>query len=546
MCGIFFYLNNEEKDFDIGYVFNQFMKLQPRGPDSSQVFIDKNLFMGFHRLAINDLSFQGNQPMFHNNIAMICNGEIYNCKEIIDKYNLTCTSQSDCETIIQLYSSLYSDVENYELDVTKIVEKLSQTLEGEFAFIIYDKERNHIIACRDRYGVRPLFIGYDPTIKKIGFASELKALDNLFDHVHQFFTSAYMVLNIDSFELFLSMYNIISEPVDDIKVDYDKVKELFIKAVSTRLLADRPICALLSGGLDSSLVCGVLSKYCIKPHNRLETFSIGLEGSIDLKYAQKVADFIQSDHHEVIVSAEEMLDAIEEVIRITETFDITSIRASIPNFLISNYIRMNSSCKVVFSGEMSDELFGSYLYFKNAPNVLEFHDESNRLLEEIMYYDNLRADRCISSNGLEARVPFSDTKFVKYIQSIDPAFKMSNDKIEKHILRKAFENDNILPYDVLYRKKCALSDGVSQKEKSWHLIIQDHIDKLVDDEEFLRESVKFTHCIPYTKEAYYYRKVFHKYYRHANVIPKYWLPKWCGDNVTDPSARELKDIYEEN
>ena len=543
MCGIFLYLNNEDKDVDTGYIFNEFMKLQPRGPDNSQVFIEKQLFMGFHRLAINDLSFLGNQPMFHHdNIALICNGEIYNCKEIIEKYQLKCSSLSDCETIIQLYSLLSKQND----DINVVMDQLAKALEGEFAFIIYDKTRNNIIACRDRYGVRPLFVGYENEIKKIGFASELKALDNLFEQVYQFFPSSFMVLDIESFQLMINMYNVISEPVDDVKVDYVKVKDLFIDAVKKRLLTDRPLCALLSGGLDSSLVCGVLSKYCIKPPNRLQTYSIGLEGSVDLMYAKKVADFIKSDHYEVLVTAEEMLDAIEEVIRITETFDITSIRASIPNFLIANYIRMNSNSKVVFSGEMSDELFGSYLYFKNAPNSLEFHDESNRLLEDVMYYDNLRADRCISSNGLEARVPFSDTPFIKYIQSIDPSLKMSNDKIEKYILRKAFTEDDILPLDVLNRKKCALSDGVSQKEKSWHMIIQDHIDKIVTDEEFLLESVKFTHCIPHTKESYYYRKVFHKYYKHANVIPRFWLPKWCGDNVIDPSARELKDIYEEN
>jgi asparagine synthase (glutamine-hydrolysing) len=544
MCGIFLYLNEAEQ-FDIINVLQQFMKIQHRGPDHSQIFIEKNMIIGFHRLAINDLSYDGNQPMYMHDMILVCNGEIYNFKELNESFDLKCSSHSDCETIIKLYYHLY---EKYEHNIETAMYHLCNSLDGEFAFIIYDSKNNKIIAARDNVGTRPLFIGFDENTKKIAFASELKAIDSLFpENSAQFRPSTFMIIDTKTFEWSVKQYNIISEPYlenmeTNLEIILPTIRKLLIKAVEKRVSnTDRPLCCLLSGGLDSSLICGIISKYSLKADNKLNTFSIGMKGSTDLKYAQKVADFIGSEHHEVLVSREEMLDAIEEVIRVTETWDITSIRASCGNYLVAKYIKENTNYKCILSGELSDEEMSSYIYFKKAPDCEALHNETNRLLEEVCYFDNLRADRCISSNGLEARIPFSDRELIKYIQSIDPKLRMCHDKIEKFLLRKAFENDNVLPSNVLNRSKETFSDGLTSNDESWYKIIQKHIDTLISYEDFLIESTKYTFCTPHTKEALYYRNVFNKYYKNEQVIPHYWKSTWC--DTLEPSARSLKELF---
>lgn len=534
MCGIFFYRGNI---ISYGDLTNSFMKIKHRGPDNSQIYIYNDVFIGFHRLAINDLSDTGNQPMFFDDCILICNGEIYNHNILNTKHDLQCTSKSDCETIIKLYTKYKNNYKN----IDDLVNFLCNELEGEFAFIIYDKKTEILIAARDRYGVRPLFLGIDE--KNIGFASELKALNDIFPEntVNQFLPSSFLIYEMENSKCTYLTYNKININYDlnnyNIAEILPTIKHHFEKAVYDRCMSDVPICALLSGGLDSSLVCGVLSKFVKTP---LHTFSIGLDGSPDIICAQKVADYIHSIHHPIIVTKEDMLDVIEDVIKTIESYDITSVRASIPHYLISKYIKNNTNFKVIFSGEYSDELFSGYVYNKKAPSSDELHEETCRILENICYFDSLRADRCISSQSLEARCPFSSTNLIKFVQSINPELRMSNDKIEKFLLRKAFDGFNIIPDDVLCRSKAAFSDAISTKEKSWHIILQEHIDTIISNVEFLENSSKFKHCIPHTKEAYYYRKIFNKYYKDNVVIPHYWLPKWC--DVTDPSARELKDL----
>lgn len=547
MCGIFFYLG---KNNNFPKIYNEFMKSRVRGPDNSHIIIeqvnnDNDIFIGFHRLMINDLTYNGDQPMFYNQNILICNGEIYNSKELVKKYNLICKSNSDCEVIIQLYD--YFKNQNNQ----NAVKNLCIELDGEFTFIIYDKILKQIIVARDRYGVRPLFIGNNKYTNEWGFASELKNLNLLFEDIEQFKPSTYSIFDIDKMIKNSYTYNNIVEPYDLSNNNEDiilpKIKKFLEDAVEKRLTGDVPICALLSGGLDSSLVCGIITKKIGK--GILNTFSIGMEGSMDLLYAKKVANHIGSIHHEIIVTQEEMLNSIEEVIRIIESYDITTVRASTPHYLISKYIKENTNFKCILSGEMSDEQNNSYFYFKKAPDIDSLHNEANRLITDICYFDNLRADRCISSQGLEARVPFSDHYLIKFIQSINPKLRMCNDKIEKYLLRKAFDGINLIPDEVLWRPKAGFSDAVSSQENSWHKIIQEHIDNLITDKEFKIESSKFIHCIPHTKEAYYYRKIFHQYYKykHDNVIPYFWLPKWCydknGKEILDPSARELTDIY---
>jgi asparagine synthase (glutamine-hydrolysing) len=262
-----------------------------------------------------------------------------------------------------------------------------------------------------------------------------------------------------------------------------------------------------------------------------------MEGSPDLYYARLVSAFIGSTHHEVIISAEDMLKAIPKTIEVIESFDTTSVRASVGNYLISKYISEHFDFKVVYNGDGSDE-FGSYMYFGNAPTECDFHLEANRLLSEISYFDVLRSDRSISSNGLEGRVPFLDKAFARYYTSIPAKFKMHTyGGIEKYILRKAFENEDLLPKEVLWRSKMAFSDGVSTKEKSWHTIINEYIDSKVSDLEY--KNCKYKHCHPMLKESYYYRIIFDSVYSFPEVIPHFWLPKWCGD-VIDPSARMLE------
>jgi len=300
---------------------------------------------------------------------------------------------------------------------------------------------------------------------------------------------------------------------------------------------------LLSGGLDSSLITSLVAKYYQGP--KLNTFSIGLPGSVDLEYAQRVADYLGTAHHQVEVSEAEFLDAIETVIYTIESFDTTTVRASVGNYLVSKFISENSNCKVIFNGDGADEVCCGYVYLKNTPSPSALQNESERLVEEIHYFDVLRSDRSISSNGLEARTPFLDKAFVKYYLSIPPELKIFDGtrRLEKHLLRKAFDNKEILPDDVLWRRKCAFSDGVSSQKNSWHHIIQSFVDQKISDEEFRRESPRISHCTPRLKESYYYRKIFEKHFgNNDQLIPHFWMPKWT--DVLDPSARELEDYRE--
>ena len=308
-------------------------------------------------------------------------------------------------------------------------------------------------------------------------------------------------------------------------------------------MAEREIGCLLSGGLDSSLISALVNKYYEGP--KLNTFTIGLPGSIDLEYAQTVADHLETNHHQIEVSESDFLNAIETVIYNIESYDTTTVRASVGNYLVSKYISENSDCKVIFNGDGADEACCGYVYLKNAPTADALQKESEKLVKEIHYFDVLRSDRSISSNGLEARTPFLDKAFVKYYLSIPAELKSFNgiNRLEKHLLRKAFESQNLLPDEVLWRRKCAFSDGVSAKKKSWHHIIQTFVDAKISDDEFEQERKKINHCMPILKESYYYRKVFESHFGgHEELIPHFWMPNWT--DVIDPSAREL-DNYQE-
>ena len=323
---------------------------------------------------------------------------------------------------------------------------------------------------------------------------------------------------------------------------FEQIRTLLKDAVLKRMMSDRPIGSLLSGGLDSSLVSALANRYRTF-ETPIETFSIGLEGSPDLEAAQAVADHIGSRHHSVQVKEEDFLAALRETIYQTGSFDVTTIRASVGHMLISHYVRDHSDVKVLYTGETIDEM-GSYLYFQNAPDAGAFQDEATRLLKDIHYFDMLRGDRSISSAGLEARVPFSDRKFMQYYMGIDPKIRMfDNQRIEKFPLRQAFADENLIPDEVLWRRKNGFSDSVSNKKRSWFEIIQSYVDTIISDSEFVRCKDDFTFDTPKTKEAYFFRKVYTEFYgHHQNLTPYQWLPRWCGD-IVDPSARVLQ-IYE--
>ena len=542
MCGIWVYFfQKSSKKINLEELFSKFNNLNGRGPDNINFTFYKNMFItGFHRLSIMDTSTNGNQPFkyFHNRTTYICicNGEIYNANILRDyinstKLNYTFTSSSDCEVLIPLYI----------LHNIDMIEKLK----GVFAFTIItiDSDDNYdVLVCRDKIGVRPLFIGKNDT-GEIGFSSEIKGLTEIFDNIEVFTPGTYMLCDNDnkwSSHCYYKFQYKIDNEVSNHRINY--IKECLEQAVKRRLISDRPICALLSGGLDSSLICSIASRLLKMQNKKLYTYSIGMSGSTDVYYAEKVAKYIDSEHTCVQITNKEALSALKDVIWATETFDITTIRASTGQYLIAKYISENTDYKVVLSGDGSDEVTSGYIYNYLAPNNEELHKEAVKRVKEIHLYDSLRADRATSIHGLELRVPFLDSDFVDLYLSIDPKYRKPDDKhMEKYLLRSSFEN--YLPDEVLWRKKEAFSDGISSEDKSWHSVIRDFVDKFVTDQDFLSNAKNYTHCTPKTKEAYFYRKIFDELFgnKYSNVIPKMWMPNWS--DATDPSARELKNLY---
>jgi len=538
MCGIFAYLGNT---IGADALDNAYKKTQKRGPDNNVLkSIHKNVTFGFHRLAIMDTSYKGNQPLFHPTkpYSIICNGEIYNHKKLVRENNFETYSDSDCEVILYLY-------EKYGIDQTL------RMLDSEaFAFCIYDGEKKELIIARDRFGVRPLFIGTRVN-NEIIIASEAKNIIDLIietDILEQFPPGTWKSFDINTYseketrQYYEKKYAISTD--SDEKSICCNIRNLLTESVKKRLMSERPIGCLLSGGLDSSLISAIVAReFKLKGKGILNTFSIGMKGSTDLKYAKLVAEHIGSKHHTIELTEQDFLDAIPEVIYHVESYDTTTIRASVGNYLVGKYIKENTDITVVFNGDGSDEQSG-YLYMANAPDIYAFKEECERLLSEIHYFDVLRSDRALSSNwSLETRAPFLDTDFVNYYMSIYPELKIypkNSERIEKYLLRMAFDNERLLPSVVLWRRKEAFSDGCSSNERSWHNIIQEHIETIVSDEEFERLSKKYEINEPQMKETYYYRTIFEKFYpNRGNLIPHYWLPKWNGVKK-DPSARELE------
>ena len=521
MCGIF---SAVSKKYDEVFLTEYFEKIRHRGPDHSELKeIHPDIWFGFHRLAINGLEEKGNQPMHLDNCCLIANAEIFNYKELAAQFDITLTTGSDCEILIHLYRKVG-------------IEETLKLIDAEFAFVLYDELSGDLLAARDHLGIRGMYIGKDDG-GEIFFASEAKALV-FCKELKQFPPACWWTIKAP--DTFTKYYELVFKQHKETeeKVLLKNINYLFTEAVKKRMMSERPIGCLLSGGLDSSLVTAIAAKHW-KGKEALESFSIGLKGSPDLASAQVVADHIGTRHHHVELEESDFLSAIDETIYMLGSYDVTTIRASVGHMLIARYVRDHSDVKVLFSGETADE-FGSYLYFQNAPGPIAFQQESIRLLEDIQYFDMKRGDRSISYAGIEARIPFADKAFMEYYMSIDPKLRMFGpEKMEKYLIRKAFSEGNLLPEEILWRRKNGFSDSVSNIRRSWSTIIQEAIDRKVSDEEFEDRKDSFGGSTPHMKEAYYYRKVFTSHYgKHQNLTPYQWLPKWCGD-VTDPSARVL-------
>lgn len=503
-----------------------------RGPDMSRIVETPSGFLCFHRLAIMGLDESGMQPFIFEGDTLVCNGEIYGFRKMkkeLQSKGYTFASSSDCEILLPMYRE-------YGLNMfTK--------LGSEFAMIIYDHAEDTLIAARDPIGIRPLFYGYNSN-NHIIFASEAKNLTGLCKRIMPFPPGHYY--KNGKFTRYADPAEVTEYDSSDIDTVCTHIHDLLTKAVETRLDADAPLGFLLSGGLDSSLVCGISAKLVSKAHpgQKIRTFAIGMEkDAIDLKYAREAADYIGADHTEVYMTADEVIKALPEVIAILGTFDITTIRASMGMYLCCKAIHEKTDIRVLMTGEISDELFG-YKYTDFAPDAASFQQESAKRIRELYMYDVLRADRCISVNSIEARVPFGDNDFVHYVMSIDPELKMNTYHMGKYLLRHAFEKDKLLPDNILWRQKAAFSDAVGHSMVD---DIKEYAEQKYTDAEFDRLKMKYSYCTPFTKESLLYREIFEQNYPgQADMIKDFWMPNkdWKGCNVNDPSARVLSNYGE--
>jgi asparagine synthase (glutamine-hydrolysing) len=493
-----------------------------RGPDMSRVEKAGDGCLCFHRLAIMGLEETGMQPFHLGRDMCVCNGELYlfrPLKKELEDDGYRFQSGSDCEIILPLYRE-------YGL-------KMFSMLDAEFAMVIYDGEKDTFIAARDPIGIRPLFYGYDRS-GNIVFASEAKNLVGLCAAIRPFPPGHYYADG--AFTRYADVTDVEHYIDGDLDAICAGIREKLICGIDKRLDADAPLGFLLSGGLDSSLVCAISAKLLGR---HVRTFAIGMDtDAIDLKYARMVADYIGAEHTEVYMTKQEVLSALEEVIALLGTWDITTIRASMGMYLCCRAIHARTDIRVLLTGEISDELFG-YKYTDFAPTPEEFQREAKKRVEELHMYDVLRADRCISVNSLEARVPFGDLDFVKYVMSIDPKLKMNTYGMGKYLLRRAFEGDKLLPDEILWRQKAAFSDAVG------HSMVDDlkeYAESRYTDAEFMEKRAQFDYCPPFTKESLLYREIFERYYPgQARMIRDFWMPNksWPGCDVDDPSARVL-------
>ena len=542
-------LENAEILFDI---LEMSKKLRHRGPDWNGIYSDDNVILAHERLAIVDPK-SGKQPLFSSDgrYILAANGEIYNHNELRDDIgnNYNFLTKSDCEVIIALFD--------------KKREKFIDDLNGIFGFVIYDKLENEFLIARDHIGIIPLYMGWDND-DTLYIASELKALEGKCNKIEIFPPGHFL----SSKDLKLTKWYerdwMDFKNVKNNNTSIDILKKSLEDAVHRQLMSDVPYGVLLSGGLDSSITSALAKKFS---KNRVETqdkkeawypqlhsFSVGLPGSPDLKAARLVADKIGSIHHEVNFTIQEGLDAIRDVIYHIETYDVTTVRASTPMYLLARVIK-SMGIKMVLSGEGADEIFGGYLYFHKAPNPEEFHKETVRKIDKLFQYDCLRANKSLAAWGIEGRVPFLDKDFIDVAMQINPNDKMiTKDRMEKWVLRKAFES--YLPPEVTWRQKEQFSDGVGY---SWIDSLKELVEKEVSDDAFSSAKNIFPFQTPQNKEEYYYRTIFQEHFPSktaAKTVPS--VPsvacstpiamEWDKSfkNLNDPSGRSIQNIHNDS
>lgn len=519
MCSIF---GIDTKTVPLDQLKAHFDKTLSRGPDMSRITETATGYLCFHRLSIMGLHPEGMQPFYLDGDYAVCNGELYGFRPLKKKLSkkYTFLSDSDCELLLPLY---------HEYGLT-----MFSMLDAEFALVIYDGQTNSLVAARDPIGIRPLFYGHLKS-GAIVFASEAKNLVGLCDEVYPFPPGHYYAHG--RFTRYADLTTVESYRSESLDVICKNIYDKLVAGIEKRLDADAPLGFLLSGGLDSSLVCSVASRLLKKP---IRTFSIGMDkDAIDLGYAREVADYLGCDHTEIFMTRDQVISELENVVAALGTYDITTIRASMGMYLVCKAIREQTNIRVLLTGEISDELFG-YKYTDFAPSPEAFQQEAKKRMDEIYMYDVLRADRCISVHSMEARVPFGDLDFVRYVMSIDPHLKINTYNKGKYLLRRAFEGD-YLPLPILYREKAAFSDAVG------HSMVDDlkeYAASLYSDADLLAAKEKYPFATPFTKESLLYRDLFERYYPgQAEMVKDFWMPnkEWEGCAVDDPSARVLSN-----
>ncbi len=551
MCGIvavFDIQNNSEELRQ--QVLEMSKKVRHRGPDWSGIYCGENTILAHERLSIVDPQ-SGGQPLYSKdgNLVLAVNGEIYNHqkirKELADKYEFQ--TQSDCEVILALYQEKGMD----------FIEELN----GIFAFALYDKKNDCYLIGRDHMGIIPLYQGWDKE-GNYYVASELKSLEGVCNKIEVFLPGHYLSSKDGEMTRWYNRDWEKYENVKDNESDINELRQALEDAVERQLMSDVPYGVLLSGGLDSSVVSAIAKKFSSRRVEskglkdawwpQLHSFSVGLEGSPDLKHAKDVADFIGTVHHEIKFTIQEGLDAIRDVIYHLETYDVTTIRASTPMYLMARVIK-SMGVKMVLSGEGADEIFGGYLYFHKAPTAEEFHKETVRKLDKLHLYDCNRANKSLAAWGVEGRVPFLDKEFMDVAMRLNPKDKMCTNRMEKWILRKAFED--YLPASVAWRQKEQFSDGVGY---SWIDTLKEVVEKEVTDEMMAKSKFRFSVNPPLNKEEYHYRTIFEEHFPSdsaASCVPS--VPsvacstpialEWdeAFKNMNDPSGRAVKNVHNE-
>ena len=525
--------------------------IRHRGPDWSGIYSNDKAILAHERLAIVDPA-SGKQPLFSEDKSLVlaANGEIYNHRELRKQFEgkYSFQTESDCEVILALYKE-------------KGVHFLDE-MNGIFGFAIYDVAKDEYFIARDHMGIIPLYIGWDQN-GTFYVASELKALEGYCTKIQLFPPGHYMSSKDGEF---VQWYKREWTDYDAVKENATSIEEIKIAleaAVHRQLMSDVPYGVLLSGGLDSSITSAVAKKYAQKRiesgdtvdawYPQLHSFAVGLEGSPDLAAAQVVADHLGTIHHEIKFTIQEGLDAVRDVIYNIETYDVTTIRASTPMYLMARVIK-SMGIKMVLSGEGSDELFGGYLYFHKAPNAREFHEETVRKLSKLHMYDCLRANKSLAAWGIEGRVPFLDKEFMDVAMRINPQDKMINgERMEKWVLRKAFED--MLPASVAWRQKEQFSDGVGY---SWIDTLKEVVAKEISDEQLANAKFKFPIQTPTSKEEYYYRSIFTEHFpsdaaalsvpQEASVACSTKIAlEWdeAFKNMNDPSGRAVANVHDD-